>query len=324
MDLIPGGGPGWLYDIFDAKLFFDDSTFTEVPDGFYAAVSPDSKAEPLKAFDGKGAISGKLVVAPPEGREITHNGIEIIFSSNAIPHAYRQEYLTVVKKVWVLLEAGTIAEPIEVGFDIDLAEIGLRDTFDGTIMSFRHTLGFRIVRPWYTFSVRGEEALAIRNCAPPAKAPPPPQSSLLVVDDFGGVATLDHGKCSFVAGSALIGTVTLKDLSTSLAEVALLIGRTEAWATDRNEVRVPCACMQQYKSPLISTLSPLFVSCVPCRTRTSRKSSCTLQSRSPSPPTERSLSTFRSQSTARVAARRCRPRSSPSPLTTRRRRVRCR
>ena len=102
---------------------------------------------------------------------ITRNGIEIIFSSN-IPHAYRQEYLTVIKKVWVLLGAGTIARPIEVGFDIDLAEIGLRDTFDGTIMSFRHTLGFRIVRPWYTFSVRGEEALAIRNCAPPALPPP--------------------------------------------------------------------------------------------------------------------------------------------------------
>ena len=253
MDLIPGGGPGWLYDIFDAKLFFDDSTFTEVPDGFYAAVSPDSKAEPLKAFDGKGAISGKLVVAPPEGREITHNGIEIIFSSNAIPHAYRQEYLTVVKKVWVLLEAGTIAEPIEVGFDIDLAEIGLRDTFDGTIMSFRHTLGFRIVRPWYTFSERGEEALAIRNCAPPAKGAAATEL-LLAVDDFGGVATLDHGKCSFVAGSALIGTVTLKDLSTSLAEVALLIGRTEAWATDRNEVRGAAhACSN--KVPLISTLS---------------------------------------------------------------------
>ena len=57
---------------------------------------------------------------------------------------------------------------------------------------------------------------------------------------------------------------------------------------------------RQYKSPLISTLSPLFVSCVPCRTRTSRKSSCTLQSRSPSPPTERSLSTYRSQSTAKL------------------------
>ena len=57
-------------------------------------------------------------------------------------------------KRWVLLEAGSIAEPIEVGFDIDLAELKLRDTFDGVNLFLRHKIQYRIVRPWYTFSVR--------------------------------------------------------------------------------------------------------------------------------------------------------------------------
>ena len=131
----------------------------------------------------------------------------------------------------MLLEAGSVAEPVEVAFDIDLSELELRDTFDGTNMNFRHVVGYRIVRPWYTFSVRGEEPICIRNCPPPFKAPPPPENSVLVVDDFGGVCTFDHGKCSFSADGRLVGTIAFSSMQggTSVAEVSLLIGRTEMW-----------------------------------------------------------------------------------------------
>ena len=75
------GGPGWFSDILECKFVFDDSCYTLIKDDHAKAVSGADKK--LKAFDGRGAISGKLVVVPPEGRDITHNGIEIILTSNA-------------------------------------------------------------------------------------------------------------------------------------------------------------------------------------------------------------------------------------------------
>jgi len=137
----------------------------------------------------------------------------------------------VVLKKWVLLEAGSLSEPVEVAFDIDLSELELRDSFDGSNMCFRHAVGFRIVRPWYTFSVRGEEPICIRNCAPPKKAPAPPEDSTLTIDDFGGVCTFDHGKCTFAADGRLVGTIQFSGMmgGTSISEVSLLLGRTEMW-----------------------------------------------------------------------------------------------
>jgi hypothetical protein len=132
--------------------------------------------------------------------------------ARAEPYGPALESSVVVLKQWVLLEAGSIGSGIEVGFDIDLSELDLRESFDGEHMGLRHTLGYRIVRPWYTFSVRGEEPIAIANCAPPANAPPPPDNTVIVVDDFGGVASFDHGKCTFAADGQLVGTVTFRNL----------------------------------------------------------------------------------------------------------------
>lgn len=144
-----------------------------------------------------------------------------------------------VNKQWLLLEAGSLAEPTEVAFDVNLAELGseLRDSFDGETMCFRHVLGYRIARPWYTFSVRDEEAIAIRNCPPPRHAPPPPDDAVLVVNDFGGTCTLDHGTSVFSAERGrLIGSITFSQMQTQVppqvAEVALLLGRTEMWGQD--------------------------------------------------------------------------------------------
>jgi hypothetical protein len=223
--------PPALFFSQEAKLVFDSSGYTMVKDRI-AEVDGVGKNPQMKCFDGKGAVSGKLVIVPPEGREVGHNGVEIILRSYChLIDSVDTFPGDVVCKKWVLLEAGSIAEPIEVAFDIDLSELDLRDTFDGEKMCFRHMLGYRIVRPWYTFSVRGEEAIAIRNCPPPKDAPPPPVSSTLVVSDFGGVCTLDHGKCSFSADGRLIGSITFSEMQpgTNVAEVALLLGRTEMW-----------------------------------------------------------------------------------------------
>ena len=76
---VPTGGPGWFNDIFEAKFVFDSSGYTMVPDAL-ESLSNDKEVQ-MKCFDGKGAISGKLVIMPPEGRDITHNGVEIIFKS---------------------------------------------------------------------------------------------------------------------------------------------------------------------------------------------------------------------------------------------------
>ena len=81
---------GWLSDILDCELKFEESCYKEEPD-VYAKKMNDTDAM-IKCFDGKGAISGKLIILPPEGRSITHNGVEIIFKSTACArdrwHAY--------------------------------------------------------------------------------------------------------------------------------------------------------------------------------------------------------------------------------------------
>ena len=141
---------GWFNDIFDAKLVFDESSCTTIPDAFLTGEAGGSNTESstIKCFDGKGALSGKLVVAAPEGRAVSHNGIDIIFkTTNYGPLGMST---VVVQKAWTLLEAGAISDAIEIGFDIDLPELNsvLRDTFNGEHMKLRHSLGFRIVRPW--------------------------------------------------------------------------------------------------------------------------------------------------------------------------------
>ena len=140
---------GWFGDIFDAKLIFEESSYTTVPDTYERmhGTAPDRDRLTLKCFDGKGTISGKLLVAAPEGRAIGHRGIEISFQTLAYSP---QQMSTVMDKAWTLLEAGEISEAIEIGFDIDLPELRsvLRDTFDGDHLQLRHTIGFRIVRPW--------------------------------------------------------------------------------------------------------------------------------------------------------------------------------
>lgn len=143
--------------------------------------------------------------------------------------------LPVVLKTWVLLEAGSVNEPIECPFDIDLSELDLRDTFVGEHLSFRHVVSYRVVRPWYTFSVRGEEAIVIRNC--PVEMPAPPEKTVLAVDDFGAECTFDHGKCTFSTDGQLVGTITFRGMSaaTSIGEVHVLLGRTEKWTTSSAE-----------------------------------------------------------------------------------------
>jgi len=217
------GGPGWITDILDAKLDFEEGSYTwmdEQPGG-----------RKIRAFDGKGQMSGKLFIAAPEGRTIGHNGVEITFSSMA--DAGMAEELA-VQKTWTLLEPGTISgdEAIEVGFDIFLTDkqaMGvLRNTFIGSSMNLRHTLGFRIVRPWYTFSVRGLESIAVYNAAIPDTAPPEPTETELKVDEFGGLAVFDHGKCTFGAGGRIVGTIAFSNFTGgSVAKVQVIVGRSE-------------------------------------------------------------------------------------------------
>ena len=111
------GGPGWLNDIFECKFVFEDSCYKTVPDEHMTNFCgrPDAT---IKCFDGRGAISGKLIVVPPEGRDVTHRGIEISLTSfsmltEPIDNNTAVDRLPVVLKTWVLLEAGSIDEPIE-------------------------------------------------------------------------------------------------------------------------------------------------------------------------------------------------------------------
>ena len=233
------GGPGWVNDIFKAEFVFESSSYTLIDDDYCVRLAQaqndksvlEQKVKPqVKCFDGRGALAGKLVITPPEGKDVSHNGVEITFTSTVDNFLETEEHDVIVKK-WVLLEPGSIAEPIEVTFDIDLSEIGVRDTFTGAVMALRHSLNYRIVRPWYTFAVRGEEHLAIRYCAPPPDAPPPPDSTVLTLDDFGGVCAFDHGRCTFACDGRLVGAISFTSMQhgVSIAEVAIVLGRTEMW-----------------------------------------------------------------------------------------------
>ena len=77
----PPPSAGWINDIFTAKFEFEESSFTLIPDWFEKA-SSGTDAQ-IKCFDGRGAITGKLVIVPPEGRDITHRGVEITFTAAA-------------------------------------------------------------------------------------------------------------------------------------------------------------------------------------------------------------------------------------------------
>ena len=103
-------GPGWLNDIIDAKLAFEEQSYTVESDTYAkAAEKRDAK---IKNFDGRGAVAGKLMMTPPDGRSISHNGVEIIFKSTSIIFGSGDmlEERDVVHKRWVLLEpAGSCA-----------------------------------------------------------------------------------------------------------------------------------------------------------------------------------------------------------------------
>ena len=157
---------GWFRNIFDAKLVLDPTLYTLVADPHYNIE--------VKHFDGRGAISGKLVVAAPEGRTVDHEGIEISFSTIVDNKADMQSTRgPAMLKTWTLLEPGEVTGAIEIPFDIDLTQIPqLRDSYDGEHIALRHVLSYRIVRPWYTFSVRGEEVVSVGLSHLPARAEP--------------------------------------------------------------------------------------------------------------------------------------------------------
>ena len=73
----------------------------------------------------------------------------------------------------------------------------------------------------YTFSVRGEEPIAIVNAALPDTAPPEPTETTLTVDDFGGVCEFDHGKCTFSSDGRLAGSLVFSQMegATPIAKV---------------------------------------------------------------------------------------------------------
>ena len=227
------GGPGWLTDIFESHFVFEERSYTSIDDVWSLRRGARKPAQ-IKCFDGKGAISGKLFVAAPEGRTIGHNGIEITFKTYV--HSAEVDAIEVVKKTWTLLEAGEIDGAVEISFDIDLLEIqSLRDTFDGEHLSLRHCLTYRIVRPWYTFSVRGEEPIAIANASIPDNMPAEPKESILKIEDFGGGCYLDHGKCTFTTDDTLVGTVAFGAMGADtmpIGKVELIVGRSEQMAKE--------------------------------------------------------------------------------------------
>lgn len=182
------GGPGWLNDIFDAKLSFEEGSYMLVPDENF-------EGRKIKSFDGLRCMSGKLVVSPPEGRDVSHRGIVIILKS--VVSGGIGSSSEVLLKEWTLMEEGSLAEPVEVNFDIELAELAnLRDTFHGAHMSLRHFIGYRIVRPWYTFSVKGEEEILVHGCQPLSTSDPPADHIISIEDCGGAPVPLEWAKLS--------------------------------------------------------------------------------------------------------------------------------
>ena len=102
---VPTGGPGWFNDIFEAKFVFDSSGYTMVPDALESLVN--NKQVQMKCFDGRGTVSGKLVIVPPDGRSIRHNGIVLTFRSYC--RAYKQTITHLRKTVFAMLNPNACA-----------------------------------------------------------------------------------------------------------------------------------------------------------------------------------------------------------------------
>lgn len=203
---------GWIHDIFDTKLNFEKSQYT-LASLHERQSDKEWDSSETKCFDGASSISGKLLVVAPTGREVSHNGIEVMFRSILIDKVNVDgQFEDVMLKTWTLLEAGSIKEAIEIPFDIDLTQLPqLRDSFDGEHMALRHVIAYRIVRPWYTFSVRGEEAIGIFGALPPERMAAP-ENTRLIVNDFGGTAEFDHGKSTFTNDDRIVGNVFLSEM----------------------------------------------------------------------------------------------------------------
>jgi len=220
---------GWIGDVFDTSLILEDSMVDTVPD------PSNLSGEKIKSFDLNALLSGRLVIGAPDEREVWHDGVEIILKSvaallgdiNAIEEV-------VLEKKWTLLDPGYIGEAIEIPFDMDFSKImDLRESFSSKNLYLKHSLGFIIRRPWYTFPVKGEEVIDIQKytTAPTNEEEPTaaPAETVLSVSDFGGSCTFDHGESVYLTDGVISGTVVLKEMhdAPKIGEVSLLLGRTD-------------------------------------------------------------------------------------------------
>ena len=241
--------------MLDVSIVLDESSYTLITD-------PDSN-ETMPSFDGNATLAGKLVVCPPEAREVYQDGIQITFSTllgarararspsplraratlsppPVRPHSADKgmggDRVTAMEKKWQLLEPGVVSEPIEIPFDIDLFKlINLRESYTGTNFSVTHAIGYYIARPWYTFPVSGEQQIHVRKGVPATEVLRVPSgASRLEVADFGGRCDFHHTTSTFPLDGNLVGEIVFSEMEGAppIREAALLLGKTEFWGDE--------------------------------------------------------------------------------------------
>ncbi|KAL1527195.1 hypothetical protein AB1Y20_015874 [Prymnesium parvum] len=210
---------GWFNDIFTAKLEIDGSPATTISGA-------------SKSVDADKDLSGRLIVAPPDGRTVRHEGVQLVLKSVAtLTLAVESVQAKVMEKTFLLRPPGDVSETIEIPFSLDLAAIlELRESYSSETLSLVHTLGYKIHRPWWTFSISADERIDIRRHS--ADEPPPLANAsdpILRVEDFGGECTFAHGAAVFDVDGSIEGQVEFDhmDEAAAIGQVAVLLGRTE-------------------------------------------------------------------------------------------------
>ena len=234
---------GWVRDALHFDLQLEESRFTSVhwqgwdrkarcpPARRFARAWASTRAliARAQAFPANGLVAGTVTISPPPPKSIQHQGVTLTLKQ-ALQAFDREGEVPVRETSWTLLEPGVISEPVTVPIEIDLASLAeLLPSYAATHFELRHHLEIVAARPWWTFPVRRSEQLVIQaSRAADAAAAPPVH---LEVGDFGGLATFDCGAGAFATDGRIQGSVRLAGLSGSppIAEVALVLGRTEAF-----------------------------------------------------------------------------------------------
>mmetsp|Transcript_21396 Transcript_21396/g.44544 ORF Transcript_21396/g.44544 Transcript_21396/m.44544 type:complete len:459 (+) Transcript_21396:16-1392(+) len=178
------GGPGWITDVFDVSVEFDNDVLVRDKGQKYT-VPFNSCRQAIPMYSVGDVVSGTVRVVSPKGHEVTANMIKI----------KAEEYVCLldpyVTNDMVRVEEIVCSTPVMIGgehtfrFELDLSNCiavdpegalptmpvkftSMMEDYIGKQFGIKHALVVEIRRPWWTFDIHFHEPFAIYDNNNPA------------------------------------------------------------------------------------------------------------------------------------------------------------